>query len=246
MKIGVTERGDGGINLTWLNRLDEVDGAIIITKNLTDECINAILANKDKLIVHCTCTGHGGTAMEPNVPRYKEQLTQLQRLIWAGFPVERVVLRVDPLIPTGSGLSAAQQVIDYAMENIKGLKRIRVSLIDMYPHARERFQFRHLTLPYGDNFAPSANDIFVVNGWGKANTVKYPDVTFEACAEKGLYFCEQVGCVSQKDLDLLGLGPADDTAKGKQRKGCLCLGCKTELLDGRHPCKHQCAYCYWR
>ena len=32
-KIGITEAGDAGIDRSWANRLDEVDGAILITKN---------------------------------------------------------------------------------------------------------------------------------------------------------------------------------------------------------------------
>lgn len=39
MKIGVTERGDPSIDFTWTKKLDKMDGAILITKNLTDKVI---------------------------------------------------------------------------------------------------------------------------------------------------------------------------------------------------------------
>lgn len=246
MKIGVTERGDGGIDLSWGNKLDKVDGAIIITKNLTDDCIDAILSNQEKLLLHCTCTGLGGSVLEPNVPDYKTQINQLQKLVERGFDTSRVVLRVDPLIPTEKGLKTAQEALDYAMETIPNIKRVRVSIIDMYPHVRERFTNLGLPLPYGNNFAPGAEHIRMVNDWVRENKKKYPGVSFESCAEGKLIFCEQVGCVSQKDVDLLGLTMDDSSAEGYQRKGCLCLSCKTELLTSKHPCKHQCVYCYWK
>lgn len=246
MKIGVTERGDGGIDLSWVNKLDKVDGAIIITKNLTDECIEAILNNQEKLLLHCTCTGLGGSVLEPNVPDYKIQLKQLQKLVERGFDASRVVLRVDPLIPTDKGLKTAQEAFDYAMETIPNIKRVRVSIIDMYPHVRERFTNLGLPLPYGNNFAPGAEHIRMVNDLVRENKKKYPGVSFESCAEGKLISCEQVGCVSQKDVDLLGLTMDDSSAEGYQRKGCLCLSCKTELLTSKHPCKHQCVYCYWK
>ena len=35
MKTGITERGDAAIDLTWANKLDNLDTATIITKNLS-------------------------------------------------------------------------------------------------------------------------------------------------------------------------------------------------------------------
>lgn len=48
------------------------------------------------IVVHCTCTGWGHTRMEPNVPDYKQQLSQMKKLIESGFPASRMVLRIDP------------------------------------------------------------------------------------------------------------------------------------------------------
>lgn len=31
-KIGITEAGDAGLDLSWVNKLDTVDGAVVITK----------------------------------------------------------------------------------------------------------------------------------------------------------------------------------------------------------------------
>lgn len=35
MKIGITEQGDAGLDLSWVKKLSNVDAAILITKNLT-------------------------------------------------------------------------------------------------------------------------------------------------------------------------------------------------------------------
>lgn len=246
MKIGVTERGDGGLDLSWVGKLDKVDGAIIITKNLTNKCINAIIENQDKLIVHCTCTGFGGTVLEPNVPEYKKQIEQLKKLIEKGFPISKVVLRIDPIIPTEKGLITAQTVLDYAMKEIEGISRVRISIIDMYPHVRKRFTDKKLPLPYGSNFAPFADMVMSVNNWVRENREKYDKVEFEACAEGKLHFCIQRGCVSQYDALLLGLNVDAEEVKSISRVGCLCLSCKTELLNIKHPCEHNCLYCYWK
>lgn len=36
-KIGITEAGDAGANLSWAHHLDEVDGAILVTKRISPD-----------------------------------------------------------------------------------------------------------------------------------------------------------------------------------------------------------------
>lgn len=43
-KIGITEAGDAGLDLSWANKLDTVDGAIIITKCISPEFYDAVLS----------------------------------------------------------------------------------------------------------------------------------------------------------------------------------------------------------
>ena len=81
MKIGITERGDAGINLAWVAKINQVDGLVLITKNITETfALNVLdLYSKGyKIIVHCTCTGYGHSELEPNVPDYKTQLNSLK------------------------------------------------------------------------------------------------------------------------------------------------------------------------
>lgn len=56
-KIGITERGDAGLDLSWASKLDTVDGAVVITKCLSPACRDALLTNKEKLILHATQIG---------------------------------------------------------------------------------------------------------------------------------------------------------------------------------------------
>lgn len=143
-KIGTTEHGDAGLDLSWVSRLGRMDGAIVITKQVSPRFRDAVLANSNKLVVHATTTGYGGTVLEPNVPPLDEQLNAVVALVQAGFPKEKVVIRVDP----------AEGVIKAFMD--AGFSRFRVSIIDMYPHVRERFKQVGLPLIYGESgFSPS-------------------------------------------------------------------------------------------
>ena len=59
MKIGITEYGDAGVDFRWENKLKEIDGVILITKNLNDTFIKKVLNHMSEIpiVVHCTCTG---------------------------------------------------------------------------------------------------------------------------------------------------------------------------------------------
>lgn len=101
--FGITETYDPAQNFSWVDYLKV--GNILITKNLNDKLIELLL-RKDIMkccILHLTCTGMGGTIMEPNVPTVEESVIQLRKLLDIGFPVEQVVLRLSPVIPTEKG-----------------------------------------------------------------------------------------------------------------------------------------------
>lgn len=248
MRIGITERGDAGINLAWLSKINQVDGMILITKNLTEMFKFHVLDlyNKGyKIIVHCTCTGYGNTALEPNVPDYKVQLNSLRDLIDRGFPAENCVLRIDPIFPSEKGLNRIKDVLNYFMSLNTGVTRIRVSIVDEYRHVKERYRQRGWTPLYGDNFGPSASQVNMV-----ADTLRQYSFIYETCAEQALSFtfsqCLIQGCISNADLRIMGLPEIFMSENPQNRKGCHCLSCKTELLTERKPCLHQCVYCFWK
>lgn len=248
MKIGITERGDASRDFSWLNSLDKVDGAILITKNVTDKFIDTVLENEDKIIVHATITGYGATKVEPNVMTAKESLEQLKKLMKKGFPAERIVLRVDPIIPTEKGILLAERVIrdGYAL----GLRRVRISVIDMYQHVKTRFRAEKLPLPYGEDFSASEEQFRLVDGLVSALQYRFHDLSIESCGETKLKNPEPLGCISEKDLAILGIPfPQNSQAlapTGYQRACCHCLSCKKELLANNHRCENGCLYCYWK
>lgn len=251
-KIGITERGDAGLDLSWASKLDTVDGAVVITKCLSPACRDALLTNKEKLILHATLTGYGRSILEPAVPPPYEELDALMTLVDAGFPKEKVVIRVDPIIPTEKGLQTADGVLRECMR--KGFSRYRVSLIDMYQHARDRFAAKGLPCPYGSSgFAPNQEPLAAANKMLRNTKIYWTsefgrplgDLRIESCAEPGLTEAIPCGCISSYDLALLGLEDKDAAATGPQRKNCLCYPGKTELLSNRRQCGHGCVYCYW-
>ena len=148
-RIGVTESGDAAIGLSWVQKMGTVDGAVVITKQITHGFLDAVLDHQKKLIVHATLTGYGGSVLEPCVPTPDEQFEAVQALVDSGFPQEKIVIRVDPLIPTEKGLNKALKVIETCMDD--GFRRYRVSVLDMYRHVRNRFRSIGLPLPYGEN-----------------------------------------------------------------------------------------------
>ena len=263
MKIGITERGDASIDYQWVEKLPSVDGTILITKNLTDRFIDTVIKcyeNGDKLIVHATCTGWGRTDFEPNVPDYKTQLHQLKKLIKKGFPADHCVLRIDPIFPTLSGLNRVMEVIHEFQKQKTGIKRIRISVYDEYHHVKERLKAAGYRPCYGENFHASPKQMeSVANALRQFSYCTYShhgQVTmrnqFEICAEDLLvkrypHSFKQVGCVSNKDIELMGLEPVlNKEENGQQRTGCHCLTCKTELLTNKYRCPNQCIYCYWK
>ncbi len=262
LRIGITERGDAALDLSWVRKQDGVSGLILITKNVADKGFQECVLNKLHVpaIIHCTCTGMGGTEMEPEVVPAEEQLKGLLDLINKGFPAERCVVRIDPVLMP----EAAESVIIKAKEmfppEILKKMRFRISLMDIYPHARERcgavkekleaqgkpVPVQVLKIAENKGFQLPAHVVSDTRGMLE----KYPEITFETCAEPRFNGgnIEHTGCVSVKDLGRMEIrcDTSDIMQNPQNRNGCLCLACKTELLNARHRCGHGCMYCYWK
>lgn len=236
--IGITEEGDAGLDLSWVNNLQLVN--IIISKFVTVEnrpFFDRILANKDKIILHVTCTGWGGTVIEPGVPTYQQIYEGVKFLIELGFPVSQIVLRVDPIFPNTKGIARVEKVLDLFRDT--GITRVRYSLLDMYPHVIERFQKVCGKVPYA-TFQASENNQKMVFDFIQ----KYDYYTFESCGEPNLPDC--IGCISNRDLHILGYTDKCIGVGGYQRPACKCLTGKVELLKNKKQCKGRCLYCYWK
>lgn len=230
--IGITERGDAGLDFSWVEQVPNTDFSILITKNINNKFIDEVIKMKEKIIVNATITGMGGTVVEPRVPSVSVSIGQLEKLIAKGFPAEQIVLRIDPIIPTTKGINTALNVLEAA--NHLGIKRCRISILDMYKHVEARFKNAGIKVPVYD-LKQAYEDVLKAIG-------PYMDKwEFEACAES---FPFQTGCISQKDADILN-NPVVLVGNKGQRKGCLCPRNKCELLSHRSQCQHGCLYCYW-
>ncbi len=226
--IGTTERGDAGLNFYWEKeyRLRNCDGIILITKHLSTHFIER--AAEYNSIVHATITGHGGTILEPNVPPSDESAKLFGKLVET-LGIDRVVLRIDPIIPTFDHVATSKRVFD---ELKKYNTRIRISFLDNYPHVKARFQAAGLE-PLRYNFhAPLSSR--------KEMASFFPGA--EICGEPGM---ECTGCVSKRDIRTLGIEPLESLG-GLQRAACKCLAVKRELLKNRGQCASRCLYCYWK
>ena len=238
IKFGITEAGDAGLDFTWSNKL--LDGNIIITKHMTvanTKLQELLLENQNKIILHATCTGYGSTKMEPNVPKPTEIYDGIKKLIEQGFPVDQIVLRTDPTIPTIKGIERVTNVWELFKDS--GIKRVRYSIIDMYSHTKERILKEYDKLPFNGFKAPQ----YMIDNLLQAIEPYRQHYTFEACAEN---LPDRTGCISKKDYEILGLDTSDIKEGGFQRKGCACCAGKTELLTNKKRCPSGCLYCYWK
>ena len=240
-RIGTTEVGEIAFNLDAFDHLYE--GNIIITKRLSNGLIEKLIEYQDKVILHLSCTGFGGSRIEPFVPKSDETYKKLVELLEKGFPISHVVLRVDPIVPTEKGIETALGVIT-AFSGL-GIKRLRFSFLDNYKHVKKRFKEEgiaelyngefHAPLELRQEYAKKIEEVAHVGGFE----------IVEACGEPGI---ESVSCLSQRDVDILGLtNKITLEGSAEQREGCGCPANKSELLRLRpHQCENKCLYCYWR
>ena len=217
-RFGITERGDAAHHIATLTHDAPLyDGCVWITK-APHAFVNISLPQN--VILHCTITGFGSSKIEPGVRRPTVELIAYHQLV-SRYGGERVILRVDPIVPTDRGLETARWVI------AQRRGRVRISYLDLYPHVKQRFTAASIQLPWTSFHAP--------------NRPLLPNT--EVCSEPDL---PCTGCISERDFRAIGL-PAPDTSSRKgQRAACGCLASKTELLTERKQCSHGCLYCYWR
>ncbi len=260
-KIGMTEAGDAGWDLSWFEKLTkyDYDGAILITKSVSrpEFMEKGLELNGDiPFVIHSTITGWGGSIMEPMVPTPEKAVNAVRTLIDKGIAANRFVLRIDPIYPTTEGIEKAQNVIRLAKEIIPDVTRIRVSIYDDYPESRAEICRRGLP-PIDDNDKPKKE----LDRRPTPDQVKMvaealmeaagESQRFECCAEPelakaypGKFFW--FGCLSERDCDIMDIEVPEGTGiNGQQRYGCRCLMLKQELLSHKRRCPNNCAYCYW-
>ena len=249
VKIGITDLGEPCFDTSWIDKTSSVDGLVLVSKGHSELFHNKLLELKDKAVWHCTVTGLGGTKIESGVVDPMRSLDEVKKVIDAGFHASNVVVRIDPIIgnalysqlllPT-SYYDLIESVIDKAYSF--GVRHFRYSYLDLYAHARKRFEDNGFTVPkYPLTFEE-------MEKWAtlfKRKENELEEIKFMSCAEKFVPEHHKVGCVSIEDFKLLGLDPSScSNGLLGQRKTCLCCSNKVELLKMTTPCKHGCLYCF--
>jgi len=223
--IGITETGDPCFDFSWCKKLQEAN--IIITKGLNDRIIKELIKHKDKIILHLTCTGNGGTALEPNVPKPQELQGQLEKLISMGFNINQVVLRVDPIILNTEFCMNAFVPVELFKHNIK---RLRFSFLNMFSSCGARYNIKQ------DIGINEFSRTFI-----KEATRYY---TLESCSGIKNNNVIKNACISETDMEILNkniiLYP-----NNRKRGNCNIPSNAIELLE-KNNCKHGCKYCYLR
>lgn len=248
-KVGITEVGEISFALDTFDRL--YDANIIITKRLTSGLIDKLVEHRDKCILHLTVTGFAGSKIEPFTPLITTTLSHTKELIEKGFPISHIVLRIDPIIPTVKGIGTAITVLS-TFSNL-GITRVRLSFLDMYKHVQSRFKNEGLDIPDIYKNEDGTVNFHVSLEERKEKLKQIEDfakgigfTSVEVCGEPGI---ESVSCLSQRDIDILGLTDKITLIGNKgQRGSCGCPANKTELLKvGKpHRCENSCLYCFWK
>lgn len=245
--FGITETYDPCFDFTWIENLKPAN--IIITKSLTKEMVLALSTPEimSKCIVHTVNTGMAASVLEPNVPATEKNAIAIMDLFDRGFPIEQVVLRISPIIPTNKGLDTVLKVLQ-VFEGI-GIPRVRFSTINMYNHVKERFRANGIPLPYETYACPQYmrdNMIRFMLDYFDATTDDVWNV--DRCGEVDVKAkkINMVGCVSKRDMEILGVD-MEIEGTGRQRPVCLCANNKKQIIR-RKPgrCEHKCLYCYWK
>lgn len=130
--VGITERGDAALDTSWLKKYQEGMKMILITKNphALFDFVTANISDTSRMIVHTSITGLGGSVLEPNVPyaaRSFEYYLKFVNLLGH----DRVVLRIDPIIPESFYLDYAKGIFQKYLD-AGTPSRLRISFMDNY------------------------------------------------------------------------------------------------------------------
>lgn len=250
LKIGITERGDAGLDFSWIDKLNSVNGAILISKRIASEKFQDLLLKyKDKLILHSTITFLGNTNLEPNVPIPEDSIKGLERIVKLGFDPNKIVFRLDPILNIKQ-INKFSKIIPKLLE--LNITRIRFSFMDFYKHVKQRFIKNNIEIPKLDFGGFHMHEITrnIILTFLSDLAIKYK-INLESCGEnintEKYPLITIRGCISDKDLDLLNINYDKDNLQiFAPRQNCHCLNIKHELLNNRSRCQHNCLYCFWK
>ncbi len=112
----------------WTRLITEIN--IIETRNLTPEFIEFCLSRRDYIFLHVKISGMGASPLEPNIPTPKAMFLMLKSLVDRGFPRNRILICVDPIIANSNGIRAIKLLLRVFTELKElRLRYMRVKLI---------------------------------------------------------------------------------------------------------------------
>jgi DNA repair photolyase len=243
-RFGVTNYGDPSLNYSWVENLKGMEGAIVISKGASTKLEDALLENRDKIIYHATCTGLGGTMIEPNVPTIVEKFDHIKRLIKYGFHANQIVMRIDPVMPIGyvdiinklCGINYIEKLRNI-LDSSKSLRieRIRYSYLKLTKSIKSNFENLHYEF-VGKN----------TNEYVDLKSIN-PDFHYEACCENLADYSERFGCISDIDTHILGVSKKIKLEYPEKFKNeCRCPLNRVEMIlsNKGFDCSFGCIYCY--
>ena len=105
---------DPTLSYEWINKLTEIN--IINTKVLNQEFCDIALQNKNKIFLHVTISGMGKTPFEPNIPSVKTTFDYLKYLVNNGFPINQILIIINPILPNDNGLKSLKLLLKVLTE----------------------------------------------------------------------------------------------------------------------------------
>lgn len=236
--IYATEMSDPVMNWPAVDRVIKDGHPVIIYSKATLPI--DYLKDKNNVAIGITISGWGGTWLEPGVFTPDIMIDYFNQLI-REIPIERVMLRVDPVIPTTEGFLRALRVI----KGITGRPRVISSIIQYYSGHEKIFQRLGISMvPYKERHGRALFPRKIVaEQWIHCVKKIRPDLDVTLCGMP--YEVEGAihdGCVNRNLLNAIGVNEYVAIEPGFQRPGCKCVIKKRQVYLGR--CNHGCAYCY--
>ena len=207
--------------------------------------LKKLLEYKIPKLIHFSITGLGGTKYEPGVMKYNDLLDRIQSFIQQGLDPEMVTVRIDPIIPGVTPISAVEDIIKRSSE--MGIRNIRFSVMDQYSTTKKYMeQLGYDYSKYYDSKSLHARpEIQQGIAQKMLEFAKKYGVRLSTCAEPmAIPGIEKDGCLSVAAVNnMLGTSISEDQL-GKQRALCSCYGGKVDLLRYDNKCASSCVYCY--
>lgn len=145
---------DPSLNYEWVNKLTEIN--IINTKKLNKELCDVFLTNKNKIFLHVNISGMGQTPFEPNIPSVKTTFDYLKYLVNNGFPINQILIVINPILSNDNGLKALKLLLKVLTEYKElRLRWIRTNLL-LYKNVSDlydsKFKQDKKLLKFSNNF----------------------------------------------------------------------------------------------